>query len=53
MQASTVTFVGLGLLVAVASKKILDFYGVGVDTYGTYAAFYFFLLLSMLVLPAE
>jgi len=53
MESSTVTLVGLTVLVAVAAKKLLEFYGIGVEVYGTYAAFYLFILVSMLILPLE
>jgi len=31
--------------------KVLEFYGVGINVYGSYIAFYFFLLITAFVLP--
>jgi len=49
--SSTVTSIGLSLIVIFAITKILDFYGVGPDVYGTYVGFYLFLVIAAFVLP--
>lgn len=41
----------LFLLLMYILTQILNFYGVDASYYGTYFAFYLFLLLTMLVLP--
>ncbi len=50
---NNVTIIGLALLLIYAITKILDFFGIGIDVYGSYLAFYIFLLLSYFVLPRE
>lgn len=48
---SFITIFGLFILVMYGSMKILEFYGIGVNVYGSYIVFYFFLLLTYFVLP--
>lgn len=48
---SFITIFGLFLLLIYGLMKILEFYGIGVNVYGSYIAFYFFLLLTYFVLP--
>ena len=43
--------IGVGLLIVYCVTQILNFYGIGVNIYGIYLAFYSFLLLSTYVLP--
>jgi hypothetical protein len=50
---NNVTIIGISLLLIYAITKILDFFGIGIDVYGSYLAFYLFLLLSYFVLPRE
>jgi len=47
---STITILGFSLLLIYGLTKILDFYGIGIDIYGSYLAFYLFLLLSSFIL---
>ena len=48
--SSKITIFGLtGLLIYVITK-ILNFYGIGIEIYGSYFAFYLFILLSSFVL---
>ena len=49
--SSTITAVGVTLIIIAAITKILDFYGVGPDVYGTYIGFYTFLIIASFVLP--
>jgi len=49
----TVTIIGLAVLLIYSITKILEFFGIGIDTYGSYLAFYLFLLLSYFVLPRD
>lgn len=50
---NNITIIGLALLLIYAITKILDFFGIGIDVYGSYLSFYLFLLLSYFVLPHE
>lgn len=50
-SSSTIGTVVLSLLVMFIIVKILTFYGFDISSYGTYIAFYLFLLVTMLVLP--
>lgn len=54
MSASTIiTTLGISLLLVYGLTRILEFYGVSINTYGSYIAFYFFLLISSFILPRE
>ena len=48
---SIITVLGISILLVYGLTRVLEFYGVGVDVYGSYIAFYFFLLISSFVLP--
>jgi len=50
---SKITTIGITILIVYGLTKILNFYGVGVNVYGSYLAFYLFLLISTLVLPTD
>jgi hypothetical protein len=50
---SAITVVGITLLLVYGLTKTLDFYGIGINVYGSYLAFYIFILISELVLPRE
>ncbi len=39
-----ITILGITILVIYSITKILNFYGIGVDKYGSYLVFYIFLL---------
>lgn len=49
--SSTITTLGLSLLLIYGLTKVLDFYGIGINMYGSYLAFYLFLLISVFILP--
>jgi hypothetical protein len=51
--SSIITTLGLTLLVVYGLTKILEFYGIGINVYGSYLAFYFFILISSFILPRE
>ena len=56
MSSNTTTMItafGLSLLIAYSIMQILNFYGVGVEVYGFYMAFYLFLLVSAFILPRK
>jgi hypothetical protein len=52
MKASSIiSILGIALLLFYGITRILEFYGIGINVYGSYIAFYIFILISMLVLP--
>jgi len=51
--SSIITTLGISILLVYGVTKILDFYGIGINIYGSYIAFYFFLLFSSFILPRE
>jgi hypothetical protein len=51
--SSIITGLGLAMLFIYGFTKILEFYGVGINVYGSYIAFYIFLLISVYILPTE
>ncbi len=52
MSASTIiTTLGISLLLVYGVTKILEFYGIGINVYGSYIAFYLFILITSFVLP--
>jgi hypothetical protein len=54
MKTSTIiTSLGIFILLVYGLTKILEFYGIGINVYGSYIAFYAFLLISMFVLPTS
>lgn len=52
-MASAITIVGITLLIVYGLTKVLNFYGVGINVYGSYLAFYVFIMISALVLPRD
>ncbi len=52
MSASTIiTTLGISLLLVYGITRILEFYGIGINIYGSYIAFYLFILITSFVLP--
>ncbi len=50
---SIITWLGVSFLITFCVVQILNFYGIGVNVYGSYVAFYVFLLISTFVLPTS
>ncbi len=50
---NSVTIIGIAILLIYALTKILNFFGIGIDVYGSYLAFYIFLLITYFVLPRD
>ena len=48
-----ITILGITVLIIYSVTKILNFYGIGVDIYGSYLVFYVFLLLCYLIFNSE
>jgi hypothetical protein len=42
----TVTILGLSILIIYTLTKILNFYGISINVYGSYLAFYIFILMA-------
>ncbi len=51
--SSTITILGISILLVYGITKILDFYGIGINIYGSYIAFYLFILISSFILPRD
>lgn len=49
--SSIITILGISLLLVYGLTKLFDFYGIGINMYGSYLAFYLFLLISVFILP--
>jgi hypothetical protein len=49
--SSIITSLGIFTLLVYGLTKILEFYGIGINVYGSYITFYAFLLISIFVLP--
>jgi hypothetical protein len=49
----TLTIIGFSLLFLYILMQILNFYGIGQDSYGIYLGFFLFMLLSIAILPNE
>jgi hypothetical protein len=49
--SSTITTLGISILLVYGLIKILEFYGLGIEAYGSYIAFYLFLLITSFILP--
>jgi hypothetical protein len=48
-----ITTLGISIILIYGLIKLLDFYGIGINNYGSYIAFYIFILLSSFILPRE
>jgi hypothetical protein len=51
--SSIITTLGISILLVYGLTRILEFYGIGINIYGSYIAFYFFVLISSFILPRE
>jgi len=50
---STITVIGIVILLVYALTKILEFYDIGSNVYGSYLTFYIFILITSFVLPRD
>jgi hypothetical protein len=48
-----ISIIGISLLLLYGITKILEFYGIGINVYGSYVAFYLFILLTVFILPTN
>ena len=51
--SSIITTLGISILLVYGLTRILEFYGIGINIYGSYIAFYFFMLISSYILPRD
>jgi branched-subunit amino acid ABC-type transport system permease component len=51
--SSIITTLGISILLVYGLTRILEFYGIGINVYGSYIAFYFFMLISSFILPRD
>jgi hypothetical protein len=49
--SSIITTLGISILLVYGITKILEFYGLGINIYGSYLVFYIFILISAFILP--
>jgi hypothetical protein len=49
----TITIIGVSLLFLYILMQILNFYGIGQESYGIYLGFFLFMLLSIAILPNQ
>jgi hypothetical protein len=52
-SSSIITTIGISILLVYGFTRLLEFYGIGINIYGSYFAFYFFILLSAFILPRD
>ncbi len=52
-SSSIITTLGISIILIYGLTKILNFFGIGIDVYGSYLSFYVFLLISSFILPRE
>lgn len=53
MYMNSVTLIGISVIFFYSLIQILNFYGIGQDTYGPYVLFWGFLVISILILPND
>ena len=51
--SSIITVLGVSILLVYGLTRMLEFYGIGINVYGSYVSFYFFLLISSFILPRD
>jgi hypothetical protein len=52
-MGNIITTLGLALIIIYGITRILEFNGIGINVYGSYLAFYIFILITMYVLPRQ
>jgi hypothetical protein len=50
-MSKEITILGVTILLIYGISSILEFYGIGINMYGSYVSFYVFVLMSWLILP--
>ena len=49
--SNLLTILGFTIIFTYVFTKIMEFYGIGTDVYGSYVGFYLFIILSAFILP--
>lgn len=49
----SITNIGVSIILIYSIVKLMEIYGIGLTTYGSYLAFYTFLFISSFVLPLQ
>jgi hypothetical protein len=52
-NSMAITGIGFMIILVYGISKILEFYGIGIDKYGSYLAFYVFLFISAYIIPTK
>ena len=52
-MSKVITILGVTILLIYGISSILEFYGIGINMYGSYVSFYVFVLMSWLILPSR
>jgi hypothetical protein len=50
-QFTNITIFGLFILLVYGITRLLNFYGIGINVYGSYIAFYVFIFITAFILP--
>jgi hypothetical protein len=53
MSSNSIGEIGISLISLYCIMKLLDFYGIGLDEYAIFVAFYLFLAMCKFVLPEK
>ena len=51
LDNNIITMLGLTILLVYGITQILTFYGININTYGSYLVFYLFILITSFILP--
>jgi hypothetical protein len=52
-NSMAITGIGFMIILVYGITRILEFYGIGIDKYGSYLAFYVFLFISAYIIPTK
>ena len=52
-MSKVITMLGVTILLIYGISRMLEFYGVGINMYGSYVSFYVFILMSLFILPSR
>lgn len=50
-MSKVISVLGVTILLIYGITKMLEFYGIGINMYGSYLSFYVFILISSFILP--
>lgn len=52
-MSKVISVLGVTILLIYGITKMLEFYGIGINMYGSYLSFYVFILISSFILPSR